>query len=69
MMLPGFAVAFHALSGSEHPPAVDTGAVFHRNAVAKVILILVVWAVAAAIASHTGFLETHHSLAQTRHFR
>lgn len=63
MTLPGFAVAFDALSSSEHPPAVHTGALFHRNAVAKVILILVVWAVAAAITSHTGFLETH-SLAQ-----
>lgn len=68
MTLPGFAVAFHALSGSEHPTAVHTGAVFHRNTVAKVILIPVVWAVAAAITSHTGFLETHLSLAQTRHF-
>lgn len=58
MVLPGFAVAFDTLSSPEHPPAVHTGAVFHRNAVSKVILVLVVRAVAAAVTRRTGSLET-----------
>lgn len=65
MKLPGFAVAFDTLSSTEHSPAVHTGAVFHRNAVSKVILVLVERAVAAAITSFTGSLETHQIFVQT----
>lgn len=56
-MLPCFAVGFDVLSHAEYFATVHTGAVVQRNTVSTVILILVMWAVAATLTGHIGHLE------------
>lgn len=56
--LPCFALGFDSLSCTVHIATVHTGAVVQKNAVAMVILILVMWAVTATLAGPAGVLET-----------
>lgn len=55
--LPGFAVGGDTLANAEHFSAVHAGAVFPGHAVATVILIVAMWAVAAAFTGCVHILE------------
>lgn len=56
-VLPGFAVGGDTLASVKDFPAVHAGAVLGGHAVSSVVLVVVVWAVASAVAAHVSALR------------